>query len=73
MDDLLGFLTHAGFSGLNSVLFAALFLVLRVKFREIDKKVNGLWDWHLIQKGIQRQQERVREWERELLHKEEDE
>lgn len=54
MDDLLGFLTHAGFSGLNSLLFAALFVVLRVKFREIDRKVEKLWDWHMMEKGAQR-------------------
>lgn len=51
MDDILGFLQHTGLSGLNSLLLAGLFLIIRSKFCEMEERVGKLWDWHLIQQG----------------------
>lgn len=49
--DVVGFLSQHGFSGLNSVLLALLFILIRSKLLELDDKVKKLWDWHLIHKG----------------------
>ena len=50
--DVLGFINQHGVTGVNSVLLAFLFILIRSKLREMDRKVNTLWDWHNVQVGI---------------------
>lgn len=50
---MVGWFAQLGFGGLNSVLLALLFLTLKSKFREMDRKIDILWDWHLLQRGKQ--------------------
>lgn len=53
--DVLGFINQHGVTGFNSILLAFLFILIRSKLREMDRKVNTLWDWHNVQVGLHQQ------------------
>lgn len=65
MADVVGFLVNNGVGSVNAVLLVALGFLIRGSVRDMSKKVDKLWEWHLIQRGIQRAEHH--------LHDEEDE
>ena len=54
MDDIFGWISHSGLSGANSLLLALLVILIRGRLKDMDRKVNTLWDWHNIQTGVQK-------------------
>lgn len=57
MGDALGFLAQYGVSSVNSLLLAALYLMIRSKVVKIEDRVERLWDWHLVQKGMEKERQ----------------
>jgi hypothetical protein len=53
MDALPGFLADHGVSAFNAVLLAFLYVLVQRRVQDVERKVSAVYDWHLIQKGLE--------------------
>jgi len=53
--DVLGYFVDHGISGVNSVLMAVVYFLIRNRISDLQMKLDSVYEWHLIQKGIERE------------------
>jgi len=51
--DVLGYFIDHGIGSVNSALMAVLYFLIRNRLVELKTKLDAVYDWHLIQKGVE--------------------